>query len=532
MAKKVIYREEARRALAAGVSKVADAVRITLGPKGRAVVFNRGVGPIFSLDGVTVAKQIELADEAEADGVELVKAVARETDRAAGDGTTTATILVQSILDQGLRALGLGVDHVGMKAGIDRALETAKKEIAAQAKPVRSRKDVADVATISSRDPEVGECVAGIVDKLGKNAVITVEESKIFGLHNEVVNGMRFEKGYASPWFMTNQERAEAVLEKPLVLVASQVISTNEDVVKILNEVLMSGAKSLLVVADQVKGEALATMILNKIGNRLLVVAVQAPGFGDDKMERLRDIAAVVGATAIEEEAGRKVEDAELKDLGRAERVIVTKDSTTIVGGKGGQAVKKRIAFLKGEIAREKSEYRREQAEGRLAAISGGVAVIRVGTISEEENAEKRYRVEDAVKSAKSAAEEGIVPGGGMALWRAAAKIGLEAEGEKNLAVRAGLKIVEEAIRAPARQIVDNAGAKGDVVLAEADRTGKGYDSSAHKFVDLVSAGIIDPAKVVRVALENAVSAASMFLITGAVIVEDEEKAEKKRKEE
>ncbi len=522
MPKKIIYGDEARDALARGVNKVADAVKITLGPKGRAVVFNRGVGPIFSLDGVTVAKQVDLEDEGEQDGVELVKGAARETDKLAGDGTTTATILVQSILRQGMKAIATGIDHVGIKKGIDLALITAVKAIKDVSTPVKSKDDISNIATISSRDREVGDVVAGMIEKLGKDAVITVEESKIFGLHEEIVEGLKLDKGFVSPYAITTQGEAESgqvILEKPYILVTSAVISMNQDILGIMNSVFSSGRGAFLIIADTVKGEALATTILNKFQRRLNVVAVNAPGFGDDKTDQLKDVCAVTGAELISEELGKNPADATIDDLGQASRVIVTKDSVIIVGGKG-KDLKRYVSGLKHDISVERSSYRKELKENRLGKISGGIGVIHIGTISEEENAEKRYRVEDAVRAAKSAVEEGIVPGAGMTLYHAANKIGALAEKEKDLNVRHGMKIVEEAIKEPARQILRNAGKDPSEILAHIEGLGIGYDSNRGEYVNLVADGIIDPAKVVRTGLENAISVTSMFLITGAVIVE------------
>lgn len=532
MPKKIYFNEEAREKLARGIDTVANVVRMTMGPKGRAVIFNRGVGPMTSLDGVTVAKHVDLRDEAEQDGVEIVKSAARETDKNAGDGTTAATLLVQSLLRRGIQALGLKLDHIGLKAGMDLALSIIQKNIKILAKPVKNESDVSNVATISSRDREVGNCISEMMRKLGKEAVITVEESKMFGLHTEITDGLKIDKGFASPYFVNSQKEAETgeiILEKPYVLVTSQVVSLNNDILNVLNEVLAKEHRVILIISDTIKGEALATAIINRVQHRLSVVAVNAPGFGDDKTDQLKDICALTGATLISEEIGKKVEDAKVEDLGRAERIIVSRESTIIVGGKG-KGLKRYLSALRSDIKAEKSEYRKEMKEKRLGKLSGGIGVIHVGTISEEENIEKRYRVEDAVKAAKSAMEEGIVPGAGMTLWYIAEKIKAQADKEKDFAFRAGLKIVEEAIREPARQIISNTGENADVILAKLEQypVGFGYNSSNGTYVNLLQAGIIDPAKVIRCAVENAVSRVSTLLIAGAVIVEDVEEKDNK----
>lgn len=518
MAKKITFNEEAIKSLTSGIDKVAEAVKITLGPKGKLVCFNRGVGPIFTIDGVTVAKQIELEDEGELDGAELIKGAARETDKIAGDGTTTATILTQSILKQGLKALSAGIDFVKMSEGISSAVSLVKSEISKVSKKIKTKQEISDVATISSRDREVGDIIAEITDKLGKEAIVSVEESQVFGLNSEIVKGLKIDKGFVSPYMITNQERGEVILDKPYILVTSQVISNNQDIIKILNAILATENRTLLIISDTVKGEALATIIINKLQGRVLCVAVNAPGMGDDKTEQLKDIAFATGAEFISEEIGKKVEDAELSDLGRAEKVVITQKETVIIGGAGN--LKKRIALIESELKNEKSDYKKELKEMRLAKLKGRIAVIRVGTVSGEENAEKRYRIEDAVRSAKSSLEEGIVPGAGMTLYSISGKIDKKLESNMDLSYRTGMKIVADAIKEPARQIIANTGKNPDVILAECERLGMGYDSNNGKFVDLLKEGIIDPAKVVRVAIENAVSKMSLVLRTGALITE------------
>ena len=529
MAKELIFGEESREVLARGVKKLATAIRGTLGPRGKAVVFERGT-PIFSLDGVTILKQIFLSDEAENMGAQLARTVAEEKDREAGDGTTTATILVDSILTQGLRALSAGVDHTRMKKGMDEALTIAKKAVRTLSKPIKNSKEVVNVATISSRDPEIGKMVADIFHKLGKDAIVSVEEGKTIGLHTEIVEGMKLNKGFISPYFMTDPTRGEAVIEKANILLTTQIISMNQDIVKILEGVFSrKDPRTLVIIANDVKGEALPTLIINKLQGRLLSVAVKTPGMAEDRMEHLKDIAALTGATVISEETGTKAEDASLDDLGFADRVVITADHTIIIGGHGKKKeMAKRIAYLKSSIDRETSEYEKTLKKERLAKLKGGVAVIKAGTISEAENMELRYRIEDAVRSAKSAIEEGVVPGGGMALWEAAKEIEKRIAKESDLSYRTGLTIVAEAIREPARQIIENAGGEANVVLAQTNKN-LGYNSALGEYQNLLTSGVIDPAKVVRVALENAVSIASMFLITTAVIINEKPKEEEKK---
>jgi len=521
MSKTILFSDQSRQALKRGVDKLANTVRVTLGPRGRVVAFNRGT-PIFSLDGVTVAKQIQLKDEAENLGAQLVIDIARQTDKEAGDGTTTATILAQSILDQGLAALSAGLDHTKIKKGIDEAVVLCRDTIKKISKPVKTRQELADVATISSRDREVGDMVAEIVHKFGRDAAISVEESKVLGLHKEVVEGMQLSNGYVSPYMVTDIERAETILENPHILVTSQIISYNQDIQKILEEIVREDRKHVLIVAENVRGEALATLIINKLKGILLAVAIACPGIGDDKRAQLQDIGIITGAEFISEETGKQVKDTSIDCLGSATRVIITKDSTIIVGGKGkSKDIKNRIAQIKREIETEKSDYEHELKEQRLARLKGGVAVIRVGTISEVENMEKRYRVEDAIRASKSALEEGIVPGGGMALVECSKALYKRLQRETDLSFRQGMVIIAESIQEPAKQVLINSGQKPDVILAECERRGQGYNSATGEYVNLIEAGVIDPAKVVRVALENAVSVVSLFLATEAIIVNE-----------
>ena len=525
MSKTIIYNDNARAALKRGVDKLANAVKVTLGPKGKAVVFERGT-PIFSLDGVTVAREIQLKDQAENMGARLVMDVARKTDKEAGDGTTTATILAQSILSQGIKALSAGIDHTKMKKGMEEALGIAKKTIKDLSIEVSTKQEISDIATISSRDREVGDLIAEIIDNIGKEGVIAVEEGKLVGLYSEIVEGMKLEKGYISPYFITNAERGETVLENPYVLVTSQIISSNQDVMRFLEAVFQSDNRSLFVVADTVKGEALASLVMNKARGIMAIAAVACPGIGDEKREQLKDIAALTGAKFISEEMGQKVEDVDLEDLGQAARIIINKDNTIIIDGKGKKEdIDSRAAQIKKDIELERSEYERERKEERLARLKGGVAVIKVGSVSEAENMERRYRIEDAVKAAKSSLDEGIVPGGGMALVECSKAVQERLSSETDLSFRVGMEIIAESIIDPARQILLNAGHKPDVVLSKCE--GQGFNSATGEYVDLIKAGVIDPAKVVRCALENAVSVVSMFLIAEAVIINEVEKEKK-----
>lgn len=523
----ILYKEKAREMLTRGVDKVAEAVKVTLGPKGHAVVFSKMGKPNFSLDGVTVAKQIRLEDEAENFGAQLAIDIASKSDKKAGDGTTTATILAQSILKQGLKALTAGIDHTRMKKGVDKALEMAKESIKSQSKEVSSKEDLASVATISSRDKEVGRVVAEVVHELGKDAVITVEEGKVVGLFKEMVEGMKLDKGLFSPYFITSRERMNSEFENPYILVTDAVISENDQIYNSLKEVLMSDKREIVIFCSDLKGEALMSLIRNHLEGKIKIAVVKAPGIGDDKQEQLGDIAELVGATYISENTGIKLNDATVNDMGTASRVITDQNETIIVGGKGD--IKERVKGIKLEIENVKSEYKKELAEQRLAKLTGQIAVIKAGSLSEQENAELRYRIEDAVRSAKSALEEGIVGGGGMALMLASEEIENDVMENINydMAFRTGLEIVAEAMQEPARQIILNSGEKPDVVLQKTASEKKGYNANTGEYVDLKEAGIIDPAKVVRTGLENAVSIASMFLITDAVIIDKKEEDKK-----
>jgi chaperonin GroEL len=534
MPKDTLFGEKALQKLQKGVEILANATKGTLGPKGKVVVFRRG-DVIFADDGVTIAQQIELEDQSEAMGAELIKGVAAKTDKEAGDGTTTSIILAQFILREGLKSIAAGADTLVLRKGIAKALKIAVETIKKISKPLKGNKDISDVGTIASKDPEIGKIISEIVGKIGKDAIIAVEESNVVGMGYELVKGLQFDKGYISPYMMTHPDRGEAIIDKPYILTTSQVISTNQDIVNLLEEVIRSDSKALVVIADDVSGEALQTLVINKLQGRMRLAAIKAPGFGEDKIDQLQDIAILTGAKLIAEETGTKVEDTKLEDLGRADRVIVLRDRTIIIGGKGRKAeVQKRTDQLAKLIKNEKSEYKQETMKKRLGKMKGGVAVIKVGTISEQENKEKRYRVEDAVKATMSAIEEGIVPGGGIALLEASKKIEQATEKEKDISLRMGMNILSQAIKEPAYQIIRNAGGKEDVIIAKVEEGRKtmpayGYNSDTEEYGDLFEQGVIDPCKVVRCALENAVSVVSLFLITDACIADlpDDKKNDK-----
>ncbi|HXF37736.1 MAG TPA: chaperonin GroEL [Actinomycetota bacterium] len=523
-AKLITFEEEARRALERGMDQLANAVRITLGPKGRNVVLEKKWGaPTITNDGVSIAKEIELEDPMEKVGAELVKEVAKKTDDVAGDGTTTATVLAQAMVKEGLRNVAAGANPMALKRGMERAVELAVESIKNQAKEVETKEEIAHVGAISAADPEIGEQIAEAVDKVGKDGVITVEESNTFGMELELVEGMRFDKGYISPYFITDPERMEAVLEEPYILLANQKISAVKDLLPVLEKVMQSG-KPLVVIAEDVEGEALATLVVNKIRGTFKSVAVKAPGFGDRRKAMLQDMAILTGGQVISEEVGLKLENTTLDLLGRARKVVVTKDDTTIVEGQGNaEEIKGRINQIKAEIEKTDSDYDREKLQERLAKLSGGVAVIKVGAATEVELKEKKHRIEDAVQSTKAAIEEGIVPGGGVALLNAQAGLEkVDLEGDE----LTGALIVKRALEEPLKQIATNAGLEGGVVV-EKVRTldqGSGLDAATGEYVDMFKAGIIDPAKVTRSALQNAASIAALFLTTEAVVAEKPEK--------
>jgi chaperonin GroEL len=525
MAAKIItYEEEARRALERGMDQLANAVKITLGPRGRNVVLEKKWGaPTITNDGVSIAKEIELDDPEEKIGAELVKEVAKKTDDVAGDGTTTATVLAQAIVKEGLRNVAAGANAMGLKRGIEAATERAVEAIKNQSKEVDTKDEIANVGAISAADPEIGAEIAEAVDKVGKDGVITVEESNTFGMELEFVEGMRFDKGYISPYFVTDPERMEVVLDEPYVLIANQKISAVKDVLPVLEKVMQSG-KAVVLLAEDVEGEALATLVVNKLRGTFRSVAVKAPGFGDRRKAMLQDIAILTGATVVSEEVGLKLENATLDLLGTARKVVVTKDETTIVEGGGkDEDIKGRINQIKAEIEKTDSDYDREKLQERLAKLSGGVAVIKVGAATEVELKEKKHRIEDAVQSTKAAVEEGIVPGGGVALLNAQAALDkLDLEGDE----ATGALIVRRALEEPLKQIAHNAGLEGGVIVERVRGLdqGHGLNAATGEYEDMLKVGVIDPTKVTRSALQNAASIAALFLTTDALVAEKPEK--------
>ena len=526
MAKIIAFDEEARRALERGMNTLADAVRVTLGPKGRNVVLEKKWGaPTITNDGVSIAKEIELEDPYEKIGAELVKEVAKKTDDVAGDGTTTATVLAQALVREGLRNVAAGSNPMALKRGIEQAVEAISEQLLSMAKEVETKEQIAATASISAADPQIGEIIAEAMDKVGKEGVITVEESNTFGLELELTEGMRFDKGYISAYFMTDAERMEAELEDPYILIANSKISAVKDLLPILEKVMQSG-KPLAIIAEDLEGEALATIVVNKIRGTFKSVAVKAPGFGDRRKAMLQDIAILTGGQVISEEVGLKLEGVGLELLGRARKVVVTKDETTIVEGSGDpDQIAGRVNQIRAEIENSDSDYDREKLQERLAKLAGGVAVIKAGAATEVELKERKHRIEDAVRNAKAAVEEGIVAGGGVALLQAsqAAFEKLELEGEE----ATGANIVKVAVEAPLKQIAVNAGLEGGVVAEKVRHLepGFGLNAATGEYVNLIEAGIIDPAKVTRSALQNAASIAALFLTTEAVVADKPEKA-------
>ncbi len=525
MSKLLKFDEEARRGLEAGVDKLADAVKVTLGPKGRNVVIGKKFGaPTITNDGVSIAKEIELEDPFENMGAQLVKEVATKTNDVAGDGTTTATVLAQALIKEGLRNVAAGANPSGLKRGIEKAVATAVESIAAQSQEVADKTQIAQVATISAADPAIGEVIADAIDKVGKDGTVTVEESNTFGIELELTEGMQFDKGYLSPYFVTDAERQEAVLEDALLLFTSQKISAVHDLVPVLEKVMQSG-RPLLIVAEDVEGEALATLVVNKIRGTFTSVAVKAPGFGERRKAMLQDMAVLTGATVISEEIGLKLESATVDLLGRARRIVVTKDATTIVDGAGDSAdVAGRVAQLKREIDDTDSDWDREKLQERLAKLAGGVAVVKVGAATEIELKEKKHRIEDALSATRAAIDEGIVAGGGTALVRA--RTAVDALAAKLTGDEAtGARIVSNSLSSPLRHIAANAGYEGAVKVREvAEAKGSvGLDATTGELVDLVKAGVIDPAKVTRSALQNAASIAALLLTTEAIVADKPE---------
>ncbi len=528
--KELKYGSEARTALESGVDAVANAVKVTLGPKGRYVVLDKKFGaPTITNDGVTIAREIEVEDVFENQGAQLVREVATATNDVAGDGTTTATVLAQAIVRQGLKNVAAGANPLALKRGIEKAVDQVVANIATQSKAVSGKDQIARVATISAGDEEIGDVIADAIEKVGKDGVVNVEEGQTFGMDLEFTEGMQFDKGYISPYMVTDQDRMEATLEDPYILIANQKIGSVRDVLPVLEAVIQSG-KSLLIIAEDVEGESLATLVVNKLRGTFTGVAVKAPGFGDRRKRMLEDIAILTNAEVITEEMGLKLENTQVSQLGRARRVVVAKDTTTIVDGAGdAAAIKGRIGQIKAEIENTDSDFDREKLQERLAKLSGGVAVVKVGAATETEMKEKKHRVEDALQATRAALEEGIVPGGGVALLQASSAVSISENGasvDGSDDERTGARIVLRALEEPLRQLAENAGLEGSVVVNDVRKAkkGNGLNASTNEIVDLVAAGVIDPAMVTRSALQNAASIAKNILTTEAIVAEVPEK--------
>ncbi len=535
MAKQFKFNEDARQTLKRGVDKLANAVRVTLGPRGRNVVLDKGFGtPTITNDGVTIAKEVELEDKFENMGAELIKEVAEKTNDFAGDGTTTAVVLAQAMVEEGLKNVTAGSDPLEIKRGIDKAVRATIEVLNKIKKPIKTKNEVAQVATISSEDKEVGEMIADVMEEVGKDGVVTVEESQTFGLSKELVEGMQFDNGYISPYMVTNAERMEAEYKDPYILITDQKISSINDILPILEKMSQEGKKTLVIIADDIEGEALATLILNKLRGTFNSLAVKAPGFGDRKKEILQDIAIVTGGRVISEEVGLKLENAEVEMLGQAAKIIATKENTTIVGGKGNKEdIQKRIKQIKVQLEKTDSEFDKEKLQERLAKLAGGVAVIKVGAATEAEMKYKKFKIEDALNATRAAIEEGIVPGGGVALIRAAQSLNEHLDSDKlEEGEKIGFKIVIKALESPLRQIAENAGVKDISIIVDDIHKEEniGYDFGKidprdikKSRVNMLDAGIVDPLKVTRSALQNAASMASVFLTTEAVITDKPE---------
>jgi chaperonin GroEL len=525
MAKEIKFAEDARQRIKKGVDKLANAVKITLGPKGRNVVLDKGFGsPTITNDGVTIAKEIELENKFENVGAALVQEVASKTNDIAGDGTTTATLLAQTMITKGLKNVTAGANPVGIKIGMKNGVEKVVTELKKIAKPVVGQKEIAQVATISAKDPEIGKLIAEVMEEVGKDGVITVEESKGFGIDKEVVKGLQFDKGYISPYMITNPDRMEAEFEDPYILITDKKISAVNDIVPLLEKLSQAGKKDLVIIAEEVEGEALATLVVNKLRGAFNTLAIKSPGFGDRKKEMLDDIAVVTGGQVISEEVGLKLENTEVNMLGRARKIVSAKEKTTVVDGKGKKdKIEERVEQIKKEIEMSESEFDNEKLQERLAKLTGGVAVVKVGAATETEQKEKQHRTEDALAATRAAIEEGIVPGGGVALIRSLHV--LEDVEIKNDDERTGVDILKSALEEPLRQIAKNAGKEGSVIVAEVQKRkeGEGYNAQKDEYEDLIGAGIVDPTKVTRSALENASSIASMFLTTEAVVTDSPE---------
>ncbi len=546
MAKQILFDEKARQALKRGVDTLADAVKLTLGPKGRNVVLGKGFGsPEITNDGVTIAKEIELEDKIENMGAEIVKEVASKTNDVAGDGTTTAVVLCQAIIKEGFKFVTMGVNAMGIRLGIEEATRRVVEALKKMAKPIKNREEIMQVAAVSSESEEIGSIIADTLEKVGKDGVVTVEESQTFGVESEIVKGMQFDRGYVSPYMITNAERMEAVYEDPYILITDKKISAISEIIPVLEKIVQAGKKELVIIAEDLEGEALPTLVLNKIRGTFSALAIKAPGYGDRRKEMLEDIAVVTGGKVISEELGLKLDKIELNMLGSARRVIAEKENTTIVGGKGKkQAIEDRISQVRNQIAHTESEFDKEKLEERLAKLSGGVAIIKVGAATETEMKYKKFKIEDAVSATKAAQAEGIVPGGGTVFLKAGLTVSKQFEEgkikspSKEIAkeFNAGFEILLKSLEEPLSQIVKNAGKEegGAVVAAvknaikENPASNAGYDALSGKIVsDMVKAGIIDPVKVARSALENAASAAAILLTTEAVVADLPEKEHK-----
>ncbi|MFC4181921.1 chaperonin GroEL [Saccharococcus thermophilus] len=523
MAKEIKFSEEARRAMLRGVDKLADAVKVTLGPKGRNVVLEKKFGsPLITNDGVTIAKEIELEDPFENMGAKLVAEVASKTNDVAGDGTTTATVLAQAMIREGLKNVTAGANPMGIRKGIEKAVAVAVEELKAISKPIRGKESIAQVAAISAADEEVGQLIAEAMERVGNDGVITLEESKGFTTELDVVEGMQFDRGYVSPYMITDTEKMEAVLENPYILITDKKVSSIQEILPILEQVVQQG-RPLLIIAEDVEGEALATLVVNKLRGTFNAVAVKAPGFGDRRKAMLEDIAILTGGEVISEELGRELKSATIASLGRASKVVVTKENTTIVEGAGdSERIKARINQIRAQLEETTSEFDREKLQERLAKLAGGVAVIKVGAATETELKERKLRIEDALNSTRAAVEEGIVAGGGTALMNVYNKVAaIEAEGDE----ATGVKIVLRAIEEPVRQIAQNAGLEGSIIVErlKTEKPGIGFNAATGEWVDMIEAGIVDPTKVTRSALQNAASVAAMFLTTEAVVADKPE---------
>ena len=522
MAKQIIYSEDARKKLKTGVDKLADAVKVTLGPKGRNVILDKGFGsPTITNDGVSIAKEIDLDDKVENLGAEVVKEVAQKANDAAGDGTTTATLLAQAIIAEGLKNVTAGANPLAIRRGIEKATKKVVAQLKQVSKPVNTKEEIAQVATISAEDAEMGNLIAEVVEKVGKDGVVRAEESKSFGLSKKIVEGLQFDRGYLSPYMITDAERMETVLEDAYILITDKKISSIEDILPVLEKLIKTGKKELVIIADDVEGDALATIVVNKLRGIFNVLAIKAPGFGDSKKEQLEDIAIMTGGKVISEEIGLKLDKVEIDMLGSAKKIVSTKDDTTIFEGKGEKTViDERIVLIKNQIKKTDSDFDKEKLEERLARIAGGIAVVEVGAATEVEQKARQHKAEDAVAATKAAIEEGIVTGGGVALLRASQII--SEDDVEDSEEKIGVKILKRALEEPIRQISSNAGKDGSVIASKImEQEGNiGYNAATDKFEDLIKAGVVDPTKVVRSALENAVSAAAMLLTTECVVAD------------